>query len=144
MKNINTLLKNYYESKENEKNIIKQTIEERIFKVKEKQDKIPKEKLDKIEELSDIYFKNYQIEKPKKKYPINFLLQKNKHLKESIKSKEESKVNLLELDNDIKSKKYNETLMNKLKKDSNISKNKDLLIILRGYSKKKTFEFEEA
>ena len=49
MKNINTLLKNYYESKENEKNIIKQTIEERIFKVKEKQDKIPKEKLDKIE-----------------------------------------------------------------------------------------------
>ena len=81
MKNLKTLLKNYYESKENEKNIIKKTIEERIFKIKEKQDKIPKEKLNKIEELSDIYFKNYQIEKPKKKYPINNLLQKNKIIK---------------------------------------------------------------
>ena len=144
MNNIKSLLKNYYESKENEKSKIKQTIEERIFKIKEKQDKFPKDKLDKIEKLSDIYFKNYQIEKPKKKYPINFLLQKSKNLKESIKSKEESKVNLSELENNIKSKKYNEVLMNKLKKDSNISKNKNLLIILRGYSKQKAFEFEEA
>ena len=79
MNNIKSLLKNYYESKENEKSKIKQTIEDRIFKIKEKQDKFPKDKLDKIEKLSDIYFKNYQIEKPKKKYPINFLLQKRKN-----------------------------------------------------------------
>ena len=143
MKSFDTLIKNYYRANNNEKEQIKKEVIEKIAKVKEKQSKFSEKNLENIEKLSEKYFKNHSIEKPKNKYPINYFLTKNKKIKESIISKEQSRENLLELKENIQSKKFNENLMNKLKKDSNLSNNKDLLIILRGYSKKKTFEFEE-